>query len=317
MIITITPNPSIDVALSVDHLEVGEVNRATDVRRDPAGKGVNVARALAANGIRAGAVFPADSAGGAQLVSLLSATNVELHPVPIAKPIRQNITVLDDNGTTKINEGGPLLSATELAELTSTIVSLLDANPRWLVIAGSLPPGVDGDWLVEVGTIARAKGIPFAADVSGDALAAITRAGVATLIKPNNEELTELLGTELRTIGDIVQGARSILAHPDSQALVSLGKNGALLVTPQQTWWAGTPPLVPVSTVGAGDSTLAGFISLETDDPAERLVTGVAWGAAAVTLPGTQAPTSTDIHPEAVRLVAEPHPLTLIGEITQ
>lgn len=317
MIITVTPNPSIDVSLTVPHLQVGEVNRATSVRRDPAGKGVNVARALCANGVPTTAVFPADNFSGTQLITLLEQnTSVAVHPVPISESIRQNVTVLDDRGTTKVNEAGPQITLAERDLLTETIVHYLNTQPRWLVVAGSLPPGIDDDWLVTIGELAQEHGVPFAADVSGSALAAIVHSGVSTVVKPNDEELTELLGRQMHTVGDVVDGVREVLATPAAQALVSLGKNGALLVTQNESWWAGTEPRKAVSTVGAGDSTLAGYLSVESTDLTNRLVTGVAWGSAAVTLSGTQAPTPDIIDTASVRLISHPEPSTLLGELT-
>ncbi len=316
MIITVTPNPSIDVALTVAHLEVGEVNRAITVRRDPAGKGVNVSRALSANGVATSAVFPSDSVNGTQLIRLLDAAQVDSHPVPIEQPIRQNITILDDRGTTKVNESGPQLSEAELNALTDAVISNLDTHPRWLVVAGSLPPGLNESWLVTIGKAAQDRKVPFAVDISGDSLAAVVRSGVATVIKPNDDELTELLGHPLKTVGDVVDGVRTILFTPGAHALVSLGSHGALLVTQDASWWAGTAPRTAVSTVGAGDSTLAGYLSINTPDLATRLVTGVAWGAAAVTLPGTVVPTPDVINTDDVNLIINPEPTTVIGELT-
>lgn len=315
MIVTVTPNPSIDVALTVDSLVVGEVNRATAVQRDPAGKGINVARALAANGHPATAVFPSDPVAGAQLETLLAATSVSADPVAISRPIRQNVTIQGSNGTTKINEAGPAIDDRERERFTAAIVARLDAAPDWLVVAGSLPPGIPDSWIVEIGRAARERSVSFAADVSGSALGAITASGVASIVKPNDEELTELVGAQLRTVDDVVRAARSVLGQPDAQALVSLGKNGALLVTRDSFWWAGVTPKIAVSTVGAGDATLAGYLSAEGKTPAARLVAGVAWGSAAVSLPGTESPTAASIDYDAVKLVAAPAGDILIEEL--
>jgi len=140
------------------------------------------------------------------------------------------------------------------------------------------------------------------------------RAGGLCLIKPNTEELAELVGGDLVTVGDVVEAAREVIALGTSAVLASLGAHGALLVLADATWWAGGPPLVPLSTVGAGDSTLAGFLA-GTGTGAERLRTGVAWGRAAVLLPGTEVPAPAQIDLDAVRVVEGPDPGLALKEL--
>ncbi|KZX21946.1 1-phosphofructokinase family hexose kinase [Rathayibacter tanaceti] len=251
MIVTVTANPSIDVTLSTTGFAVGEVNRAYDVRRDPAGKGVNVARALARNGVEATAVYPADASTGLDLSSMLDSAGVRSASAAIARPIRTNITVVDDRTgrTTKINEPGPAVTAEEAQALSVLIGEHVSASPRWLVACGSVPPGLGADFYPALGRLALHFGVPLAVDTSGAPLTAIIAAGSATLVKPNLEELEELLGRSLTTVGDVVAGARELLQLPDARALVSLGEHGALLVTARASWWAGAPAVVPLSTV--------------------------------------------------------------------
>lgn len=317
MIVTVTANPSIDVTLTTSGFELGEVNRAHAVRRDPAGKGVNVARALALNGVAATALFPADAATGADLTAMLAAQGVTAASAAIAQPIRTNITVVDDASgrTTKINEPGPIVSVAEAKAFSDLVSDHVVAGPTWLVACGSIPPGLGDDFYASLGRLATHFGIPLAVDTSGAPLASIIAAGTATLVKPNLEELEELLGRTLPTVGAVVDGARELLRLPDARALVSLGEHGALLVTATQSWWAGAPSVTPVSTVGAGDSTLAGYLSVASDDERERLATAVAWGTAAVLLPGSKAPGPDTISRETVTVVAEPAPESPIGEL--
>lgn len=318
MIVTVTANPSIDVTLTTASFEVGEVNRATSVRRDPAGKGVNVSRALALNGVETTAIFPADASTGNELASRLAAQGVTSASAPIGEPIRTNITVVDASTgrTTKINEPGPTLSGAESESLTTLIAEHLSQSPSWIVASGSLPPGIDDDFYARLGALAVSVGTSLAVDTSGPALARVIESGTATLVKPNLEELEELLGRTLETVGDVVSGARGILTLPGSRALVSLGESGALLVTAQSSWWAGAPRVVPLSTVGAGDSTLAGYLSADDADEGERLATAVAWGTAAVRLPGSEAPGPDSISRGDVSVVAAPSPATPIGELS-
>ena len=177
MIVTVTPNPAIDVTLTVDVLEVGEVNRSTLRHRDPAGKGINVARALARNGQETIAVFPADAVNGSWIIRALASAGVESSTAPIMGEVRNNITIVDGAGqTTKINEPGPVVTPAETAALVEKIDWRLDEHPSWLVAAGSLPIGLDADFLVEVGKRARAKRVRFAVDTSGSALARVCSA---------------------------------------------------------------------------------------------------------------------------------------------
>jgi 1-phosphofructokinase len=326
MIVTLTANPSIDVTLDVPEFAIDEVNRASAKSKDPAGKGINVARALTKNGVASVAIFPADDIHGAWVNAKLSAMNVETLTSPIADEIRQNITIVDNSGhTTKINEVGPNLSDHERALLTAEIESVLDTKPSWLVIGGSLPRGLDGSYYVELAERAHAHGVKVAIDTSGSALRIVAHAGVADLLKPNHEELEELAGHSLPTIADITDYSRSILRNEDAAVLVSLGEHGALLITTTHTVWANHAPVEVDSTVGAGDSSLAGYLSADlaartnfldaSDALAQKVSTAVAWGAAAVQLPGTTVPGPHDITFDKVTAQASPNPQARIEEL--
>lgn len=320
MIITVTPNPAIDVTLEVERLDIGEVNRTTDKHRDPAGKGINVARALSKNKHQTVAVFPADAVNGSWIVRALAEAGVDTFTTPMLGEVRNNYTIVDGTGqTTKINEPGPVMTPAEVDALLEKVEWRLDDHPTWLVAAGSLPRGVDADFLVELGNRASAKNVRFAVDTSGPSLSRITTAGTPDLIKPNLEELSELVGRELHTVGDVVEAARSAL--PNGNALISLGANGALLVTPDTVLWAGHPPVTVDSTVGAGDSALAGYLSVSSkgDFPSVHhaaLATAVAWGTAAVTLPATTVPGPDDIDVSRVTVIDNPPFQTQIKELT-
>lgn len=319
MIVTVTPNPAIDVTLTVDTLAIGEVNRTTSKHRDPAGKGINVARALAKNGHATIAVFPADPINGSWIIRALAEAGVDSSTTPIIGEVRNNITLVDNAGrTTKINEPGPVVTPTEVVALSEKLEWRLDENPSWLVAAGSLPVGLDADFLVDLGRRANAKGVRYAVDTSGATLARVTASGVPNLIKPNLAELEELAGHPLRTVGDVIDAARAVL--PSGEVVVSLGENGALLVTEGTILWAGHPAVVAESTVGAGDSALAGYLSVraKSDFPTLQhaaLATAVAWGTAAVTLPATTVPGPDDIDVARVTVVDNPDRETLIKEL--
>ena len=319
MILTVTPNPSVDRALDVQTLQVGEVNRALRAHTDAGGKGINISRAFVLHTISTCAVFPAGGPDGSLLTNELTHRGVVVDPVQISGSIRSNITLVDAAGeTTKINAPGPTLTAEERSALLAAIEGQLALGPAWVVGAGSLPAGVGADFYVKVAEMAAERGVRFALDTSGEPFEVAIKSGNITLIKPNEDELGDVLGRELTTVGEVIEGAREVMASGIDTALVSLGAHGALLVTADKTWWAAGPPLVPLSTVGAGDTTLAGFLSVaahEGYDAAEALRTAIAWGRAAVLLPGSAAPGPEQIDLAAVTVVANPDPSLPLKEL--
>ncbi|MBW8732314.1 MAG: 1-phosphofructokinase, partial [Terrabacter sp.] len=155
MIVTFTPNPSIDRAVLIDALRRGEVHRATSSRIDPGGKGVNVSRALAAQGGATVAVLPSGGPEGHLLEELLDAAGVDHVSVPVCGSVRMNISVLEPDGTTtKLNEPGPDLSADEVESLLATTLERAD-GAQWVVGCGSLPPGAPTD--LYAGLVARVR----------------------------------------------------------------------------------------------------------------------------------------------------------------
>ncbi|WP_087508403.1 1-phosphofructokinase [Cellulomonas iranensis] len=315
MIVTVTPNPSLDRALDVERLEVGEVNRAHAAHVHPGGKGINVARALARHGLAAVAVVPAGGADGARLVALLGEHGVPAVPVPVAGDTRTNVTLVEADGvTTKVNAPGPRLTDAEVDALLAAVEDQLTSAPRAVVAAGSLPAGAGDAFFVRLAGLAGRHGVPLVLDTSGAPLTRAVRAGGLSLVKPNEDELAELVGRDLVTVGDVVAAAREVIAQGTTAVLVSLGAHGALLVREDGTWWAGGPPLVPLSTVGAGDSTLAGYLA-GTGSCADRLRTAVAWGRAAVLLPGTEVPGPDQLDLGAVRVVETPDPHLALKEL--
>lgn len=307
MIVTVTPNPSVDRALDLDALAVGEVNRAHATHVHPGGKGINVSRALVAQGHATRAVLPAGGPDGELLVRLLGEQGVPARAVPVTGETRSNITLVERTGaTTKVNAPGPRLGSADVDALLAAVEEELASGARLVVGAGSLPGGAGEDFFVRLAALAGRLGVPCALDTSGAPLAAAVAAGGLAVVKPNDEELGALVGRDLVVVGDVVDAARTLVARGTREVLVSLGAHGALLVDAARVWWAGGPPLVPASTVGAGDTTLAGFLAAVDDDAPARLASAVAWGRAAVLLPGTAVPAPADLHLDDVRAVEEP-----------
>lgn len=325
MIVTVTPNPSVDLTFELPELVLGEVNRAVSKHRDPAGKGINVARALRSNGFEATAVFPADAEHGAWIARALRDAGIAVATTPIDQPVRENMTfVVADGTTTKINEPGPELAAAEVEGLLAVIADQLAARPAWVVVAGSLPQGVAATVIDRIADLTHLHGARLAIDTSGETLAHVAASGVADVLKPNLDELDELAGRPLGTYGDIEDVARRLLVRGDAEVLVSLGEGGALLVTRDRLLWAGHERIAPVSTVGAGDCSLAGYLSADVstvpavgDAALVRLATAVAWGAAAVQLPATSVPGPADIRLDAVSVDLNPDRATTVWELAR
>ena len=291
MIVTLTLNPSLDRTVEVPDLVRGGVNRASGGRIDPGGKGVNVARALLANGAAARAVLPAGGAVGRQLVDLLEGEGVAMTAVPVSGATRSNLTLSEPDGTvTKINEGGELLAGTEIDQLADAVEDLVGPLD-WAVLSGSLPTGVDpGVYARLIERFVRA-GIDVALDTSGPALVRAVRAR-PTIVKPNRDELSEALGRDIRSLADAVEAAEVLRAAGAVSVLASLGPDGAVLVDRDGVVFGDCPVDEPRSSVGAGDCLLAGYLAARSTGATGRqaLVTALAWAAAAVELPGSAVP---------------------------
>ncbi|HEV7708707.1 MAG TPA: 1-phosphofructokinase family hexose kinase, partial [Asanoa sp.] len=241
MIVTVTLNPSLDRAIEIDGLARGDVIRARSGHLDPGGKGVNVSRALLANGVGSRAVLPCGGDEGAQLVRLLAAEGVDLVAVPIGGRTRSNITLAEPDGTvTKVNEPGPTLSAVEFDAVTGQALAAA-GSAGWVVVCGSLPPGVTAEAFGRLCRRIVAAGVKLAVDTSGPALRTAAEAG-AHLVKPNREELSEVVGHGLTARADVVEAAQRVRAWGAGAVLASLGADGAILVT-ADTVVSGTAPV--------------------------------------------------------------------------
>ncbi|MFI1679126.1 1-phosphofructokinase [Streptomyces sp. NPDC020607] len=303
MILTVTPNPSLDRTYEVPALDRGEVVRATGERVDPGGKGVNVSRAVAAAGVRTVAVLPLGGAPGALVARLLDEQGIEAAPVTVAGQTRSNIAVAEPDGTlTKINAPGPELSDAE-RELLLATVGERSQGADWVACCGSLPRGLKPSWYADLVARAHAAGARIALDTSGPALLAAL-AERPDVVKPNVEELAEAVGRPLATVGDAVEAAEELRKAGAHAVLASLGADGQLLVDASGTYFASAPVAAVRSNVGAGDSSLAGFLIAGGSGP-RALASAVAHGAAAVQLPGSAMPTPADLAPDAVTVTAE------------
>ena len=282
MIVTVTPNPSIDRTLSIPPLARGGLVRATTVSAEAGGKGVNVSRVLTTQGHPSIAVVPLSTASAAVFMSLLG-ESAAIDSVPIAGEARVNVSLVEADGTvTKVNEPGPQLDAREVEALLDRAVTRA-SGAAWLVGSGSLPPGAPADFYARLADTTP-DGVRLAVDADGEALEACLGRHIA-LIKPNHEELERLVGETLPTLGDVIDAAAGVVAAGTECVLVSLGMDGAVLVDDSGAIHAEARVDDVRNSVGAGDALLAGYLAAG-GRPA-GLATAVAWSVAACRSPGT------------------------------
>ncbi|MEA4945366.1 MAG: 1-phosphofructokinase [Propionicimonas sp.] len=315
MIVTLTPNPSVDRTVSISSLERGSVMRAFQTREDPGGKGLNVSRALALHGTATAAVLPIGGVYGRLMLDLLEPLDVQVEPVRIRQAIRANIAIVEPDGTTtKINELGPQLRDDELDALRDA-VRRASGTATWVVCCGSLPPGVADGFYADMVRSCQADGLKVAVDSSGGPLVAALAAG-PDLIKPNRVELAEAVGRDLPTVGAVVDAARTLIAAGIGTVVISLGRDGALLVDASEVIQATARVSQPLSTVGAGDALLAGYLHAVSSgsDAATALRTAVAFGAAAVALPGSEMPNPDQMAKVDVQVTVDPDPARLLDD---
>ena len=317
MIVTVTPNPSIDRTVTLPaELVRGAVHRVTSVSSEPGGKGVNVARALTLAGLDTVAVLPAGERD--PILTGLQAQGVAFHAVPVAVGVRTNLTITENDGTTtKINEPGAALAAGEAADLAWAVMQRAQAD-HWVVLSGSLPPGLAESWYSDMVAALKAHGCKVAVDTSDAPLAALAERlehAAPDLIKPNAEELAGLTGVSADSLedavargdaGPVVAAARRLIDRGVGAVLATLGAAGAVLVNADGAWLATPPPITPRSTVGAGDSSLAGYVRADVlgADAPGRLQMAVAYGSGAAALPGSALPSPAQINLDDVTVTS-------------
>lgn len=322
MIVTVTPNPSIDRTVTLPgELVRGAVHRVTSVSSEPGGKGVNVARALTLAGLDVVAVLPAGEHD--PILAALRAINVKVHAVPVAGAVRTNLAITETDGTTtKINEPGATIAAADTEGLARAVIDRAQ-SARWVVLSGSVPPGMPESWYSGMVAALRPFDCKVAVDTSDAPLAALVanlERAAPDLIKPNSEELAGLAGVTAESLenavarGDaepVVTAARHLLDRGVGAVLATLGAAGAVLVSADGAWLATPPPISPRSNVGAGDSSLAGYVRADVEGATapQRLQMAVAYGSGAAALPGSALPSPAQLNLDGVTVTAvNPNP---------
>ncbi len=289
-IVTLTMNPALDIATSTERVEPTHKLRCTEPRYDPGGGGINVARAVRALGGEADAIFPAGGAAGEMIRHLLDQEDVAYDVIAIDGFTRESLAVEERTSGDQFRFilPGPAISERDQLRCLDRL-ALLAPAASYIVASGSLPLGVAADFYARVAALSRSLGKPLVLDTSG---AALKHAGDGIhLLKPSLRELQDLVGREIRCEAEQESAAREVIKQGRSEIVVlSLGEQGALLATAERTERFPAIPVSARSTVGAGDSMLAGIVLGLTRGLKlpEAVKFGMAAGAAALFGFGTE-----------------------------
>ncbi|HVF89627.1 MAG TPA: 1-phosphofructokinase [Blastocatellia bacterium] len=266
-VVTVTPNPAIDRTLTIRDFIAGGVNRVEQQRSNPGGKGVNVASALADYGHAVAATGFLGSDNSAPFEALFSVKGIDDHFIRIAGETRVGIKISDParQQTTDINFPGRSPAPGDIEMLLRRVQTLAARSGPWFVLAGSLPPGVEPTLYRDLARSLKAQGCRVLLDTSGEALRHALDGG-PHIIKPNLHELEALVGARLSGNREAVEAARSLTARGVELAVISMGAEGALLITGERVILARPPEVKALSTVGAGDAMVAGIIAGQLDE---------------------------------------------------
>ncbi|MBQ8173767.1 MAG: 1-phosphofructokinase family hexose kinase [Clostridia bacterium] len=295
-IFTLTLNPAFDIHAHLPHFAPYAENLAAVTDRDAGGKGVNISRALTANGIESFALVVVGEENGAEFCRMLEADGIVYRAFSVAGRIRENLTLYEDSAPeTRISFGG-----------LAAHISLLDAVEQYLdgqmgegdilTMTGRLPAGLSVAAVKAFLSRMKEKGARLVIDSRSFSLSDLVDVH-PWLIKPNEEEASAYLGRMVRSFADALDGARALHAQGIENVMISLGGEGALLVCPEGTYMAAPPVVSVLSTVGAGDSSIAGFLAATVGgaSAADALGLAVAYGTAACVQAGTRPPKPDDI----------------------
>ncbi|KAB1072128.1 1-phosphofructokinase [Methylobacterium planeticum] len=295
-VVTLTLNPAIDQTVTLARLTPGAVHRASAVRNDAGGKGVNVACCLADWGVPVAATGILGQDNAAPFEQLLLQKGIDDRFVWIPGETRTNLKLLDESrgDTTDVNLPGLAISPGTL-DAVRAVLADMTAPGALAVLAGSLPRGVPPEVYAGLGDLLKARGARVVLDASGPALAVALAAAPAALpyaIKPNRHELEDWAGHPLATLPEVVTAARALQARGIPLVVVSLGPEGALFVSATEMLHAQPPALRVASTVGAGDALVAGLVAgLHAGAPLPDVARlALAFAAGKLTQPGANLP---------------------------
>ncbi len=290
-ILTVTPNPALDVSTSVGRVVAEHKMRCGPTRLDPGGGGVNVSRVVRNLGGRSLALYAAGGPTGQAYRELLEREGIAGRVVRIRESTRESFTVdeTDSGKQFRFVLQGPHLSEPEWRLILSAVADDLPVT-GFVVTSGSLPPGVPVDFYAQIARIAHENDVRTVVDTSGEALRAALDEGVF-LIKPSKRELGELVGAELGDVASLVEASRELVGEGRCDVVaLTLGGAGAIVVSADVTLQLPTPHVEVQSTVGAGDSFLGGLLLrlAQGQELAAAFRTAVAAGSATAALPATE-----------------------------
>jgi len=289
-IVTLTANPSVDGAAEADLVRPTRKTRTDRERYDPGGGGINVSRVIATLGAPTRPVYLAGGATGAVLDALLAETGTDPLRIGIAGNTRISHAVFERSTGLEYRfvPEGPRVTA---AEWQACLDRLAGLDCDYIVVSGSLPPGLDADAYVAVSRVASAQGARMVLDTSGPALTAALEGGGVYLAKPSLGEFQSLTGRSLASLAETRDAAAAFRTAHDVEILaVTLGHGGAVLATAEGTRALQPPPVTVHSATGAGDSFLGGMVCALAEGRAveDAFAVGLAAGTAAVLTPGTE-----------------------------
>lgn len=307
-IITITINPAVDIFVNVEKVEPTTKMRCSAPKRDPGGGGINVARVVNRLGGDVTAMYPVGGSIGKLLQKLLDREGINSLVTPSHVETRENFTAFETESGDQYRFvlPGSTLHRAEWEACLNQLTALAD-KPRFVVASGSIPPGVPDDFFARIAREAKRLGAQSVVDTSGDALKAALEEQV-DIVKPNLNELSGFTGTTLDSDKARIGACRDLITggHVKMVAL-TLGGDGALLVTKDQALKAAPMDIEVTSAVGAGDSFLGGLVwALSAGQPPrDAFRVAVAAGSAAVMSPGTELCSAADVTRLSPRVAIE------------
>ncbi len=288
MIVTVTLNPSVDKTIHLPKINLGKINRANSVSIDPGGKGINVSRALKSFGEDTSAVLVCGQMSQIWFQKALNKLQGPHTLIEVSGTTRTNFTLVESSETvTKINEPGFNLDQNDIENVKKAIASHELTN-SWVVLSGKLNPGLDQDTYSKLAIFSKELGAKIALDASGEELRLAIRSGAIDLIKPNLEELSDLVGEPIKSMQEAISAARNIVSAGVPKVLCSLGSDGAILVTSESVVHCEPTKKFHGIPVGSGDILLAIFLGAGAN--VNALEKAVAWATASVPLDGTAIP---------------------------
>ena len=296
-ILTITLNPALDVLTTIDRVSDTHKMRCGPVLKHPGGGGVNVARVLHRLGASCVAVYLAGGVTGERHHQLMRDEKVRCHLVPIAQETRESFSAheLSTGHDFRFVLPGPEVAAAEYDACFDFVAHHMPQ--QFLVISGGLAPGIPTDFYARLTALAKSKGVRVVLDTNGPALHAALKEGVF-LFKPSLRELRELTGQDLPDPASWKAAAQQLIRDGKSDVVaVSLGEDGAMLVTATQAWYAPSLKVAVQTTIGAGDSFVGGMVwALSQGEGLEKAFqAGMAAAAAALLAPGTSLCQAADV----------------------